>query len=46
MDSFLSHTFVQLLYNLHLQDIEIQNVTFSQSELNDHFDQVVHYKEQ
>ena len=51
MDSILSHTLVQLLYNLHLQDVEIQNVTLPQSELNDpinshHFDQVVHYKEQ
>ena len=48
MDSFSSHTLVQLLYNLHLQDVEIQNVTLPQSELNDpinshHFDQVVHY---
>ena len=38
MDSFSSHTLVQLLYNLHLQDVE-------RSELNDpinshHFDQV------
>ena len=44
MDSFSSHTLVQLLYNLHLQDVE-------RSELNDpinshHFDQVVDYKEQ
>ena len=51
MDSFSLHTLVQLLYNLHLQDVEIQNVTLPQSELNDpitshHFDQVVHYKEQ
>ena len=47
---FPSHTLVQLLYNLHCQDVEIQNVTLPQSELNDpinshHFDQVVHYKE-
>jgi len=50
MDSFSSHKFIQLLYNLHLQDIEIQKVTLSQSELNDpinlhHFNQIVHYKE-
>ena len=51
MDSFLSHILVQLLYNLHLQDVEIQKVTLPHSELSDpinshHFNQVVHYKEQ
>ena len=51
MDSFLLHTLIQLLYNLHLQDVEIQKVTLPQSELSDpinshHFDQVVDYKEQ
>ena len=57
MDSFSSHTLVQLLYNLHCQDVEIQNITPPQSELSDpinshhfdqvdHFDQVVHYMEQ
>ena len=35
MDSSSSHTLVQLLYNLHLQDVEIQKVTLPQSELND-----------
>ena len=51
MDSFSLHILVQLLYNLHLQNVEIQNVTLPQPELNDpinshHFDQVVHYKVQ
>ena len=51
MDSFSLHILVQLLYNLHLHDVEIQNITLPQPELNDpinshYFDQVIHYKEQ
>ena len=51
MDSFSLHILVQLLYNLHLHDVEIQNITLPQPELNNpinshYFDQVIHYKEQ